>query len=741
MLVARRASLGVHYLVVSLLLVLPASHCVAEEAAARPRIGLVLSGGGARGGAHIGVLKVLEELHVPIDVIVGTSAGSIVGAAYASGLPLESIQEEMQGLSTAVLFRDTAREDQPYRRKLDDNNNYVGPEVGVHKDGLSLPKGAVAGVSLEAVLRRLTRRQTATDFDKLPIPFRAVATDLTTGDMVVLREGSLATAIRASMAIPGAVNPVETEDRLLVDGGLTRNLPIDIARQLGVDVVIAVNVGTPLLKREQITSLLAVSEQMLAILTEANVKQSLTELRSGDVLITPSLENVTSAGFDRLGEAAQAGEQAARTMTPQLARYSMNEQAYRQLMTARFQGPRAPSTHIDEVRVIGTEKVNPESVLEAMETRAGGDFDAKTIDADLKRIYGRGDFESVSYSLIEEPGKGNVMAVDVTEKSWGPNYLRFGLALSSDFKGNSFFNLLASHRWTWLNSLGAEWRNDLQIGRNDRVRTEWYQPLTERQRLFIAPYLQFTRDPFDIFNEQGDRLARFRVATYGGGIDVGTPIGTMGEVRLGLYRGHVKGLRDTLSVPGDVGLPDVKAGGVRLHVGIDNMDNLRFPREGYTGEFLLYSSQPWLGADDQYTKAVLSGAGAWAVGAHSLQVGVRGGGRVGENPLPDYEVFTLGGFLQLSGYQTQQFAGAEMAFGRLIYNYRIAGPGLLDGVYVGASLEAGRIGNVVFGANAGKTRYGSSIYFALDTPIGPVYLAYGKGAGDNHAFYFFLGRP
>ena len=286
-------------LLAALLLPVAMPEAVAQDTA-RPRIGLVLSGGGARGGAHIGVLRVLEELHVPVDVVVGTSAGSIVGAAYASGLPLEAIEEEMKGMSTAVLFRDTARQDASYRRKSDDSYNYIGPEVGVHKDGLSLPKGAVAGVSLEAVLRRLTRRQNATDFDKLPIPFRAIATDLTSGDMVVISEGSLATAVRASMAIPGAVNPVETEERLLVDGGLTRNLPIDIARQLGVDVVIAVNVGTLLLKREQITSLLAVSEQTLTILTEANVKQSLTELRPGDVLITPNLENVTSAGFDRL---------------------------------------------------------------------------------------------------------------------------------------------------------------------------------------------------------------------------------------------------------------------------------------------------------------------------------------------------------------------------------------------------------------------------------------------------------
>ncbi|HSC01562.1 MAG TPA: patatin-like phospholipase family protein, partial [Burkholderiaceae bacterium] len=198
-----------------------AQAAAASEAAAsspRPRIGLVLAGGGARGGAHLGVLKVLEELHVPIDIIVGTSAGSIVGAAYASGMPLADIEAEMKPLNTADLFRDRPREDVPMRRKADDQLNYIGPEVGVSLDGLRLPKGAVAGVALEGVLRRLTARQRDSNFDKLPIRFRAVATDVATSEMVVLDHGSLAQAIRASMAIPAVVNPVEIDGRLLVDG-------------------------------------------------------------------------------------------------------------------------------------------------------------------------------------------------------------------------------------------------------------------------------------------------------------------------------------------------------------------------------------------------------------------------------------------------------------------------------------------------------------------------------------------
>ena len=710
--------------------------------APRQRIGLVLSGGGARGGAHIGVLKVLEEMRIPVDVIVGTSAGAIVGAAYASGLPLAEIETEMKALNTAVLVRDMARPEVPYRRKADDVLNYIGPEFGVGRDGLALPKGAVAGVSLEAVLRRLTRRQSASEFDRLPIPFRAVATDLATGDMIVLSQGSLAQAIRASMAIPGAVNPVEIEGRLLVDGGLTRNLPVDVARRMGADIVIAVNVGTPLLKREQITSFLSVSEQMLGILTQVNVNQSLKEILPDDILVTPALDDLTAADFDRLSQAALAGESATRALAPRLAALQLDEPRYVARMLSRFPTDRARATRIDEVRVTGTQRVNPEAVLASMDSRPGQAFDPAVVDADLKRIYGRGDFEAVNYTLVDENGERTVLVAEVTEKSWGPSYLRFGLGLSSDFEGNSYFNLLATHRWTWLNRLGAQWRNDAQIGRTDILRTEWVQPLTDRQRVFVAARAEYVRDPFSIFDAAGNRLARYRRLTYGLGLDVGTPIGTSGEVRLGLMRGRIKLTEDTSLIAGAVPLLNVQAAGVAGSLAFDTLDNLRFPRSGVAGEFRMFASKRALGAQDDYTRVAGTVTAATSVGAHAFTVHARAGGSLSDDrPLPEYELFTLGGFLQLSGYQTGQLLGREMSFGRLGYSYRLAGPSILDGTYLGASLELGRIGESAFGRNRTSVRRGGSLYFAFDSPLGPVYLAYGQAEGGNRAVYFFLGQP
>jgi NTE family protein len=706
----------------------------------RPRIALVLSGGGARGGAHIGVLKVLEELRVPVDLIVGTSAGSIVGAAYATGLPLATIENEMQGLSTASLFRDVVRDSVPPQRKADDAINYVGPEMGLGAQGLSLPKGAVAGVALEAVLRRLTARQHNVDFDRFPVPFRAIATDLATSEMVVLDRGSLAQAVRASMAIPAVISPVELEGRLLVDGGVTRNLPVDVARRMGADVVIAVNIGTPLLRREDITSLLSASEQMLRILTATNVAQSLRELGPRDVLITPDLSRVSSSDFDHLSDAAQAGEVAARAASGALADYRIGDAEYGALMAARNALPEPGGQRIAQVRVTGTQRVNPQTVIDSLRTRSGETFDARQVDRDLQHLYGSGDFEAVSYTFSEEPGKGYVLTTSVTEKSWGPHYLRFGLGLSSDFAGSSFFNLLATHRATWLNHLGAEWRNDLQIGQTDRLRTEWYQPLHSAQRLFAAAHAGGERSPFELFTDEGVRVARFRLEHYGYGADLGLRLGTSGQVRLGVRRGRVRLQNDTSLLPPGLFESDADTAALVLRLRLDTLDNLRFPRAGYALDVKLHQSQPGWGASDDFRKLSAAFRTAVGFGRHALEFALQGVKTYG-GALPPYEASFLGGFQRLSGYKTNEVLGDEFLLGRVNYSHRLTNVGFLDGAYAGVSLEAARIGDTAFGPQRDKSRHGFAVYLAMDTPLGPVYLAVGRGNDRRHAAYFYLGQP
>jgi NTE family protein len=706
----------------------------------RPKIALVLSGGGARGGAHLGVLKVLDELRVPVDMVVGTSIGSIVGAAYATGMPLSEIEQEMKTLSTANLFRDVVRRDLPMARKGDEAVNYIGPEVGLGPNGLMLPKGAIAGVALEGVLRRLTVGQRTRDFDRLPVPFRAVATDVTTAEMVVLSHGNLATAVRASMAVPAAINPVEIDGRLLVDGGIARNLPVDVARSLGAQIIIAVDIGTPLLTRSEITSVLSVSEQMTRVLTVANTRESRKQIGPDDILVTPDLAGIGAASFDMLAQAQAAGEAAARAAAPALQRHALAPAAYAAHEAFRIGAEALPKITVAAVRIEGAHRV-PESVLQAtLQTRPGDTFDAAVAESDMRRLYGRGDFEHVSYALSEEPGVGHVMTTTVHEKSWGPQYLRLGLGMSTGFSGDSFFSLHALHRWTWLNTLGGEWRNDLAIGHADRLRTEWLQPLTRRQRLFVAGHVSGERIPFDLYDD-GARMARFRRQDLTVGIDLGAPLAEWGEVRVGVARGRVKLLTDTSFIPGSLLVPNAQTAGVTARLRLDTLDNVRFPRSGMAADLRLYSSRESLGADRPYTKLSFVSRAAVASGPHSLQAGVEVEGKVGSTELPDYELVTLGGFLRLSGYRTGELLGRGLRFARVIYNYRISQAGFLDGTFVGVSTEIGRISDTDEGLTTVQRARGHAVYVAVDTPLGPLYLGYGRASSRNRTAYLLIGQP
>jgi len=316
----RLAALLAAWLVASLALPPPAAAQAPPAEAKRPKICLVLSGGGARGAAHIGVLKVLDELRVPIDCVAGTSMGSIVGGALATGITIPQMEEIIAGMSTDLLFKEKPpRQELSIRRKQDDYTILFTPDIGLRDGELLLPKGIVSGVQLESVLRHLARADGYRKFDELPIPYRAVATDLVTGKPVVFSEGELARVMRASMSVPAIVDPVEVEGKLLVDGGLVDNLPVGVARAMGAEIVIAVNLGTPLMKRDDLRSILSVTGQMIGILTEQNVQASLALLKPTDILILPELGDYSAADFDHMPQTIPIGEAAARKVADRLA--------------------------------------------------------------------------------------------------------------------------------------------------------------------------------------------------------------------------------------------------------------------------------------------------------------------------------------------------------------------------------------------------------------------------------------
>jgi NTE family protein len=722
----------------------PTKGAAPAQAAARPKIGLVLSGGGARGAAHIGVLKVLEELRVPVDLIVGTSMGSIVGASYASGTSIGQMERDVATITTASLFTDRPpRADLPMRRKADDQYPYIIPELAVTGDGIVLPKGIVTGVSVEAQLRKLVQFTTARSFDQLPIPFRAIATDLGTGEMVVLKDGSLVTAMRASMSVPGGMAPVSVGNRQLVDGGLVRNLPVDVARSMGADIVIAVNLGTPLLKPEEITSVLSVTGQMINILTEQNVRRSLAELKPRDILVEPELGDFSAGDFDNLPKTVPIGEAAARKVADRLRALSLPPEQYAALR--KRQGPASTDamvTVVDEIRVEGTQRINPQVVLQSMQTETGKPIDRDTIDLDLRRIYGRGDFENVGYTVEEIDGK-RVLTVKVREKPQ-THYVRFGLELEADLGQRSFFNLYASHRAKALNRFGAEWRNDLVLGRNVLLATEFYQPLSERQYFFVAPQLRYSNRPLDLYVDDlltAEYKDRSGVAQF----DVGANFLQYGQARLGLAIGE----RRFSQQSGSVVLPSGGTTNIRAAIfdlKLDQLSGVNFPTGGWAGEGTLYSQLSSLGGDNPYNRWRAAAATAFSAGAHTFELAASAGGKLGSNPIPVYDQFELGGFLKLSGLAPGQIRTQDYQFARLGYRTKLADIPLFEGVYFGASLEAGRArpvvpvwkGEVVDGK---VTIPAGSVYVGIDSPLGPLYLGVGYSSRDNTAVYLYLGRP
>ncbi len=707
----------------------------------RPRIGLVLSGGGARGAAHVGVLKVLEELRVPIDCIAGTSMGSIVGAAYASGMQISEMERSISSINSAGLFREQPpRQDQLTRRKQDDLYNFIGPEFGLSMEGLALPKGAVSGVALEAVLRDLSsRKRGIRDFDALPIPYRAIATDIETGGMVVLQRGELAAAMRASMSVPGAIAPAEIDGRMLIDGSLVRNLPVDVVRQMCADIVIAVNLGTPLLRRDQINSVVDVSAQMLNILTEQNVQASLATLLPNDILISPELGSFSASDFDNLNKTVPFGEAAARKVSDRLARLSMSTQDYALLQYQRTGINLTSARPITEIRIEGLSRTQPDVLLAALNTEIGKPINQAVLDRDLRQIYGRGDFERVDYRIDDE-GEKRTLVIRPVEKPSGPSFLRFGLTLSTDYYGDAWFNVLASARKTWINAMGAEWRTDLQMGRVNRFATEFYQPVNVSHTLFVAPRFDIDRRYIDVF--QGDtRQARFSALSTRAGFDFGSYLTKYAELRLGVYRGKLEYTLDTgssVSLPAQVSFDQ---GGWTLNAVYDQIDDLRFPRRGQIGKLNIVGSRESMGASDTYTKWDLNWLAAYSLARHTASLTLRSAGHLGQGQLPVYSPIQHGGFLQQSGFQYAQLIGNRLNFGRLLYQYRLADGGLLDGAYLGTSFELGQIGGRdVTGQPTGLLK-SLGLFVGFDSPLGPMYLGYGQAATGQSNVYFFLGMP
>jgi NTE family protein len=714
----------------------------ANPASRRPRIGLVLGGGGARGAAHIGVIKVLEEMHIPVDYIVGTSMGSIVGGAYASGASPAEMEKKVGAADWKILLSDRIqRQDRSiYQKQLEREDNVWGLEFGYREGKVLLPRGAVIGSQIELFFGDLVRFYQGS-FDDLVIPFRAVATDIGTGDMVVLDRGSLVGAMRGSMSVPGVFSPYPLDNKLLVDGMLVRNLPVDVARKMGADVIIAVNVGSTLLPREKIRDALTVTGQMVAILTEQNVQASLKELGAADVLVDvqPELGDFPTGNFAEAVATIPKGEIAARAVAAKLRRYSVSPEQYlthRAEQLKRFQVVTVDSVRVDTAHL---KFVNPKAVEAIIGAESGGAIKEgpEALDAGLRALASTEDFEKFDYQFEDMDGK-RLLSIKPIEKDWGPNYLRFGLEASTNLSGQSSLNALLNYRMTWLNSLGLEWRNNISAGQRTSIESELYQPLDHRGIFFVAPSVFIGRELYDLYVDESP-VSSYMVQREFAAFDAGMNLGTAAQIRLGYVGG--RGKADPEIASPSFEQVRQRVGAVRASIVYDTFDNWALPRSGLHARASAYHAEEGLGSDTDWNRADVGIDKAFMIGPHRIQLGLAGGSALGTD-LPVFEAFPLGGFLRLSGYGRNQFIGQEYAFLRGIYSYELGQSKLVDSaVYIGGSLEAGNVYQRINGPPSTGLKPAASLFLAANTAVGPAFVAFGVGESQNYAIYIFLGRP
>lgn len=738
--------------------------CTADGGpAGRPSIGLVLSGGGARGYAHLGVLKVLEENRIPVDCIAGTSMGAVVGGLYASGMAANDMQKRLSEVNLAdIAFDVVDRADLPQTSREDERLYINGLTLGFGKNGVKAPVGLVQGNRLQALLADWTSSvPTNQPFDRLPIPYRAVATDLQTGQMVVLDHGSLPLAIRASMAMPGLFAPAEINGRALVDGGLVSNLPVDTARQMGANVVIAVDIGSQLRPLDALASPADVMQQMVGILIRQNVSAQRQQITANDVLLTPALGSLSFTDFQNAHQAISPGEAAATAALPSLKRYALSPEDYAAYRSAHAQ-PLPPPVRITRIEIKTSGGVPKRVVSDALHVKPGDLYDPQTISQDLLGLTTGGNFESVTQQVVSH-GDDNVLEIDAREKYWGPNFLLFGLGMSSSSTDEGGFRLHVGYRRPWLTESGLEFRADTTIGSDLlSARVELRQPLPMAYGVYISPYAEYQRRYANLYDDTGDvKVTQYLMQTTRAGIDFGLPISRLGDFRIGL--GYVTGHGSpTYNLPLDLDAsgqqllwPSFTSQALvaRARLVIDQLDDPMFPRKGYFTELRVErslvsrnggSAQDF---DDginnaPYTEIYGKAMIAQQFGRHSFSATIEGGKSIGGTNLINAFNFTLGGFQHLSAYAADQLNGNELAYGQITYMNQLmtfnASP--IKALSVGASAEVGNVWSSGQQIGGGALKQSYTFFTSLSTAFGPVYIGVALAPGGRRNFYLQLGR-
>lgn len=703
----------------------------------RPKIGLVLGGGGAAGIAHVGVLKVLEANHIPIDVIAGNSMGAIIGSLYASGMSADEIEKVVHELDWIKLFRDDPSHDtKSYQQKQQSADFFSAFSVGVSKDGVKLPSGLIDGQHLMFELRRLLKPvDRVSDFDRLPIPFRAVATDIRTGDTVVLKQGNLATAVRASMSIPGLFAPVTIDKRLLVDGFVSNNLPVDVARQMGADIVIVSSI--PSETNHPLDSALDISLQSMDLLMRKTSETQLASMKKGkDILILPPVENIGSLAFDRVAETIPLGEQGANA---QLA-------ALKQLAALRGQTPILTQTHnpvedapirLARVQLENGSSLSNALVQQKLGIQAGEVLDDKRLQAGLDRVYSLGYFSLVDYSLHQRSDGDYDLKVMAHKAVQGEQRVSTGFALNDDFNGDTGYQAGVKYVRQGLTDKGTELRLQGVIGERILAKAELYHPLQDDNASFIAPRVWYQERNASILQD-AQPVAELRTRETGVQVDVGRDVNNSAEARAGVFYQRISPALKTGTLP----LPEgaLTEAGVKLQYQSDTLDSVNFPTTGGRVTAAYTHGIKALGSDTNVSRLELEGERVWSQDKHRLIASGRVEASANNKGGLSYNTGNAlqTGRLAFSG--NEQLMGNYALDGSLTYMRQLAEVPQIAKVHVGASLGARQAWQQADDVALRDLRATGSVFLGGETPVGPAFIGIRKTEGFDREAYFNFGR-
>ena len=702
-------------------------------------VGLVLGGGGARGAAHVGVLKVLERERIPVCAISGTSMGAIVGGLYAAGYSADELERLVETLDWGDMFvDDPPRAERPMARKDEDFRHLLSLEIG-YKDGrISMPAGLVRGQKLLMLLRRLTLSTWQDkDFDALPIPFRAISADIVTGNKVVFADGDLAVAIRASMSVPGAFAPIRLGDRLLVDGGMVDNVPIDDMRAMGATRMIVVDVGSPLVGEDQLGNPASILNQMITALMTEKTGRSLATLDGGDVLIRPDLGTITSVQFNRGEEAVNAGVRAAEAALPRLRALAIEPARYAALRASQHRRAFDPGlVAFLDVSPGGSSSATRHAAW-ATEDLVGKRFDVDKVERDVGRTYGDGRYQQIDYRLVRREGQTGLEILP-EQKPWTA-FGRLGLQIDDNFNGGNNYLVSAELTFNNVNRTGGQWRNLLQLGRVTGLRTRFRQPFGEGGDFYLSPMLDMRAESLPFWRDGEDLLAEYRLIRRAVALEAGWSPRPEWQVELALIGGKDEARR-LVGDPADFRGGSESYAGLRFGATWDTLDSVSFPTKGVRANLDVLSLHEWAGTASEGTvvRASLDWARSWD--RYHLLLGARATSALDDGVSFQANSF-LGGFLNLSGYAERALVDTQTGLARAVLYRRTGDTSGLFSVpmYVGGSLEAGNVWATRRDFLRGDPVVAGSLFLGLDTPLGPMFLGYGRNDRGAASWYLTFG--